>query len=121
MMLHLVTVDCYDAQLPAPCTCSRQGSGINPVYEIWEPTNPTTLLLRNQSAGLVAFSKDIYYPMTVRHFTDRCVEQDAVFWPVVLIEGRLAREREDKDKCVSVTCCTRSITFHAVRNATALA
>ncbi|GLI70766.1 hypothetical protein VaNZ11_015798 [Volvox africanus] len=40
------------------------GTGKNPIYEIWDPANPTSLIQRNQSAGLVAKTNDIYYPNT---------------------------------------------------------
>ncbi|GIL82349.1 hypothetical protein Vretifemale_11279 [Volvox reticuliferus] len=40
------------------------GTGKNSIYEIWDPANPTSLIQRSQSAGLVAKTNDIYYPNT---------------------------------------------------------
>ncbi|PNW76383.1 hypothetical protein CHLRE_11g467539v5 [Chlamydomonas reinhardtii] len=40
------------------------GTGKNPIYEIWDPANPTQLMRRNQSAAMVARTNDIYYPNT---------------------------------------------------------
>ncbi|PNW76384.1 hypothetical protein CHLRE_11g467540v5 [Chlamydomonas reinhardtii] len=40
------------------------GTGKNPIYEIWDPANPTQLMRRNQSIGMVAKTNDIYYPNT---------------------------------------------------------
>ncbi|GIL60167.1 hypothetical protein Vafri_14781 [Volvox africanus] len=40
------------------------GSAKNPIYEIWDPSSPTQLLLRRQSKGMLTQTKDIYYPNT---------------------------------------------------------
>ncbi|GIL82374.1 hypothetical protein Vretifemale_11266, partial [Volvox reticuliferus] len=39
-------------------------SAKNPIYEIWDPSNPTQLLFRRQSTGMITKTKDIYYPHT---------------------------------------------------------
>ncbi|EFJ40873.1 glyoxal or galactose oxidase [Volvox carteri f. nagariensis] len=40
------------------------GAGKNPIYEIWDPANPTALAKQNHSNGLVTKTNDIYYPNT---------------------------------------------------------
>ncbi|GFR45012.1 hypothetical protein Agub_g6322 [Astrephomene gubernaculifera] len=40
------------------------GTGKNPIYEIWDPRNPASTVKRNQSAGMVKNTNDIYYPNT---------------------------------------------------------
>ena len=47
--------------MPWPA-CLPAGTGKNPIYEVWDPSNPTVTLQLNQSNAMVKNTNDIYYP-----------------------------------------------------------